>query len=55
LRQPNVASAIIGATRPQQIEDNVAASGVTLSATTLKAIDEALAPALAEIGKVSLA
>jgi aryl-alcohol dehydrogenase-like predicted oxidoreductase len=55
LRQPNVASAIIGATRPQQIEDNVAASSVTLSATTLEAIDEALAPALAEIGKVSVA
>ena len=53
LRQPNVASAIIGATRPQQIEDNVAASGVALSATTLKAIDEALAPALAEIGTES--
>lgn len=27
LRQPNVASAIIGASRPEQIDDNVAASG----------------------------
>jgi 1-deoxyxylulose-5-phosphate synthase len=47
LRQPNVASAIIGATRPQQIEENVAASGVTLSEKTLESIDAALAPALA--------
>ena len=28
LRQPNVASAIIGATRPEQVDDNAAASGV---------------------------
>lgn len=30
LRQPNVASAIIGATRPEQIEDNAAASGANV-------------------------
>ena len=46
LRQPVVSSAIIGATRPSQVEDNAAASGVKLSDDVLKAIDEVLAPAL---------
>jgi voltage-dependent potassium channel beta subunit len=39
LRQPNVASALVGASRPEQIEENVKASGVTLSADTLEAIE----------------
>jgi aryl-alcohol dehydrogenase-like predicted oxidoreductase len=30
LREPNVASAIIGASRPQQVEENAAASGVII-------------------------
>lgn len=42
LRQPNVASAIIGASRPGQVHDNAAAAGVKLSADTLGAIDDAL-------------
>jgi aryl-alcohol dehydrogenase-like predicted oxidoreductase len=42
LRQENVASAIIGASRPEQVYDNVKASGVELSQDTLDAIDEAL-------------
>jgi len=42
LRQQNVASAIIGASRPEQVHANVAASGVTLSEDTLAAIDDAL-------------
>jgi aryl-alcohol dehydrogenase-like predicted oxidoreductase len=42
LRQPNVASAIVGASRPEQVHANASASGVTLSADTLAAIDEAL-------------
>jgi aryl-alcohol dehydrogenase-like predicted oxidoreductase len=42
LQNPNVASAIIGASRPEQVTDNVAAAGVTLDADVLKAIDEAL-------------
>jgi aryl-alcohol dehydrogenase-like predicted oxidoreductase len=42
LRQENVASAIVGASRPEQVHANVAASGVTLSPDTLAAIDEAL-------------
>jgi aryl-alcohol dehydrogenase-like predicted oxidoreductase len=42
LRQENVASAIVGASRPEQVEDNAAASGVDLDAETLGAIDEAV-------------
>ena len=43
LRQRNVSSVIIGASRPAQVEDNAAASGKTLSAEVLAAIDETLA------------
>ena len=43
LRQKNVSSVIIGASRPAQVEDNAGASGVTLFPETLTAIDEALA------------
>ncbi len=43
LREPNVASAIIGASRPDQVRDNAAASGVVLEEATVAAIDEALA------------
>ena len=42
LREDNAASAIIGASRPEQVDDNAAASGVELDASTLQAIDEAL-------------
>jgi len=42
LRQPNVASAITGASRPEQIDDNIGAVGVTLDDATLAAIDEAV-------------
>lgn len=42
LREPNVSSAIIGASRPSQVDDNAAASEVTLDADTLAAIDAAL-------------
>ncbi len=42
LRQPNVASAITGASRPEQVHANAGASGITLSADVLEAIDEAL-------------
>ena len=42
LRQKNVSSVIIGASRPAQIDDNAGAAGVALSADTLKAIDTAL-------------
>jgi aryl-alcohol dehydrogenase-like predicted oxidoreductase len=42
LRLENVASAIIGASRPEQVHANAAASGVVLGEETLAAIDEAL-------------
>jgi aryl-alcohol dehydrogenase-like predicted oxidoreductase len=42
LQNPNVSSAIIGASRPEQVTDNAAAAGVVLEADLLKAIDEAL-------------
>jgi aryl-alcohol dehydrogenase-like predicted oxidoreductase len=43
LRQRNVASAIVGATRPEQVRANASASGIELDADTLAAIDAALA------------
>jgi aryl-alcohol dehydrogenase-like predicted oxidoreductase len=39
LREPNVAAAIIGASRPEQVTDNAAASGVKLSRDVLRRID----------------
>lgn len=42
LRQANVASAIVGASRPEQVHANASASGVTLSTDVLVAADEAL-------------
>jgi aryl-alcohol dehydrogenase-like predicted oxidoreductase len=42
LQNDNVASAIIGASRPDQVTDNVRASGVRLEPAVLKRIDEAL-------------
>jgi aryl-alcohol dehydrogenase-like predicted oxidoreductase len=42
LQNPNVASAIIGATKPEQIKENVAASGVTMSKEIMREIDRAL-------------
>jgi aryl-alcohol dehydrogenase-like predicted oxidoreductase len=44
LQNPNVSSAIVGATRPEQLRDNVTASGVKLDADLLKAIDEIVDP-----------
>jgi aryl-alcohol dehydrogenase-like predicted oxidoreductase len=42
LQNPNVSSAIVGATKPAQLEDNVAAAGVKLEADLLKQIDDAV-------------
>jgi aryl-alcohol dehydrogenase-like predicted oxidoreductase len=42
LQNQNVASAIIGASRPSQVDDNAAASGVELDDATMRAVDEAL-------------
>jgi aryl-alcohol dehydrogenase-like predicted oxidoreductase len=46
LQNPNVSSAIVGATRPEQLADNVEAAGVKLDADVLKAIDIALDPVI---------
>jgi aryl-alcohol dehydrogenase-like predicted oxidoreductase len=42
LQNPNVAAAIIGASRPEQVEDNVRAAGVRLDVDVLKRIDDIL-------------
>ncbi|WP_433255173.1 aldo/keto reductase family protein [Streptosporangium sp. CA-135522] len=42
LQNPNVASAIIGATKPEQVRDNVKASGVKLDAEVMSKIDDVL-------------
>jgi aryl-alcohol dehydrogenase-like predicted oxidoreductase len=47
LREPNVASAIVGASRPEQVEEDAAASGLELDDATLRAIDDALVSAAA--------
>ncbi|MEV4297285.1 aldo/keto reductase family protein [Microbispora rosea] len=44
LQNPNVSSAIIGATKPEQVRDNVKAAGVKLDAEVLKKIDDVLGP-----------
>ena len=46
LREPNVASAITGASRPEQVAQNAAASGVTLDDDVLVAVDYALGDAV---------
>jgi aryl-alcohol dehydrogenase-like predicted oxidoreductase len=43
LRLENMASAIVGASRPEQVHANASASGIDLSDETLAAVDEALA------------
>jgi aryl-alcohol dehydrogenase-like predicted oxidoreductase len=53
LREPNVASAIIGASRPEQVEDNVGAVGVELDGDTLRRIDEILADSVEYAGAAS--
>jgi aryl-alcohol dehydrogenase-like predicted oxidoreductase len=42
LRRPELASAIIGATRPEQVLANARASGIQLTPDTRAAIDQAL-------------
>ena len=42
LQNPNISSAIMGATKPAQIKDNVKASGVKLPSEVMKAIDGAI-------------
>ncbi len=42
LQNPNVSAAIIGASRPEQVRDNVGAAGRKLDADLMRAIDEVL-------------
>jgi aryl-alcohol dehydrogenase-like predicted oxidoreductase len=42
LQNPNVSAAIIGASRPEQVHDNVQAAGVALEESQMKRIDEVL-------------
>ena len=44
MQNPNVSAALVGASRPEQLEASVKASGVVLDAEVMSAIDEALAP-----------
>jgi aryl-alcohol dehydrogenase-like predicted oxidoreductase len=48
LRNPNVASAIVGATRPEQLTENVTALDVDLSDDLVAAVEGALAPAMTD-------
>ena len=43
LQNPNVAAAIVGASRPEQIRENAKAAGLTLEPAIMSRIDEALA------------
>jgi aryl-alcohol dehydrogenase-like predicted oxidoreductase len=43
LRQGNVAAAIVGATRPEQVRENAAAAGVRLGPDVVEAVEAALA------------
>jgi aryl-alcohol dehydrogenase-like predicted oxidoreductase len=45
LRRPEVASAIVGASRPEQVHANAKASGIELAPDTLTAIEEAVGDA----------
>jgi aryl-alcohol dehydrogenase-like predicted oxidoreductase len=47
LRREEVACAITGASRPEQVEENASASGIELDDATLQAIDDAVAPVVA--------
>jgi aryl-alcohol dehydrogenase-like predicted oxidoreductase len=53
LREPNIASAIIGASRPEQVADNAAASGIELDAETLARIDAVLEDSVVYAGAAS--
>ncbi|HEY3543756.1 MAG TPA: aldo/keto reductase family protein [Gaiellaceae bacterium] len=53
LREPNVASAIIGASRPEQVDDNVGGVGIELDDSTLARIDEILGDSVSWEGPAS--
>jgi aryl-alcohol dehydrogenase-like predicted oxidoreductase len=49
LREPNVASAIIGASRPEQVRENAAASGVTVDTELFRRAERILDEALGRV------
>ena len=53
LREPNVASAIVGASRPEQVEENAGASEIELDEGTLDRIEEILGDSVAWDGPAS--
>ena len=53
LRESNVAAAIVGASRPDQVSENASASGVVLDEETLRQIDEIVADVVAWEGPAS--
>jgi aryl-alcohol dehydrogenase-like predicted oxidoreductase len=52
LRRPEVTSAIIGASRPGQVEDNAAASGVVVDSALFAQAERLMADALAEAARL---
>src|SRR4029079_14310970 len=44
LQEPSVASAIVGASRPEQLADTTGGARVTLDGTTMQAIDDIVLP-----------
>jgi aryl-alcohol dehydrogenase-like predicted oxidoreductase len=52
LQNDNVASAITGGSRPEQVKDNAAAAGRSLSSETLAGIDQALGDAVERDGSL---
>ena len=52
LQNDNVASAITGGSRPEQVKDNAAAAGTSLSSEALVGIDEALGDAIERDGSL---
>jgi aryl-alcohol dehydrogenase-like predicted oxidoreductase len=49
LREPNVASAIIGASRPEQVDENAAASGADVDPALFAEAERIVGEALAEV------
>jgi aryl-alcohol dehydrogenase-like predicted oxidoreductase len=52
LREPNVASAIIGASRPEQVHDNAGASGATVDPVLFQRAEAIIGEAMAEVEPV---
>lgn len=53
LQNPNVATALVGASRPEQVAENVKASGVKLGADVMAAIDDALGTSVVRDAKLT--